>query len=140
MKTPDRGYTTETLRWDDYLGKPSVEAAYQQLLSSTHKALLLHSRSLFPKIPRPFWCASCDAIHIFIDEASPNVAHSIVHELIHGILMEQGYHRLNFRLGDPVRGTLSNEFQHPEVFRRMEGYGLDMDPYWERGPRSFDVD
>ena len=28
----------------------------------------------------------------------------------------------------------------PKCLRRMEGYGLDMDPHWERGPRSFDVD
>jgi hypothetical protein len=82
-----------------------------------------------------FWCASRTAIHVFIDEASPTVSHSIVHELCHGILMGEGYHRLTgdqLRCRKFVRDVLSNEFQHPEVYRRMGEFGLDMPPYWER--------
>jgi hypothetical protein len=58
------------------------------------------------------------------------VRHATVHELLHGILVEEGYHKIAARLPDSVHKILSNELQHPEIFRRMESYGLDMTPYW----------
>jgi hypothetical protein len=42
------------------------------------------------------------------------------------------YHKVAARLPTSVNRVLSNELQHPEIFRRMEGCGLDMDPYWSR--------
>lgn len=124
----------ENLNWDAFFAQPAVERAYRDLELLTSRPVLLHSLSLVPGAANPFWCASRDAIHVFIDEPSPTCSHAIVHELIHGILMEEGYTRLTgdqLRRFLAVRDTLSNEFQHPEVFRRMEAYGLDMLPYWE---------
>lgn len=122
----------ETLKWGAFVGDRAVRSAYQQLKSLSSRTIALHSLSLLPGIPEPFFSPSRDKIHVFIDETSPLVSHSIVHELIHGILMEEGYHRLTGASFDPyIRGVLSNELQHPEVFRRMEGYGLEMAPYWD---------
>jgi hypothetical protein len=46
------------------------------------------------------------------------VHHQIVHELVHAILMEEGYYRPTWRDDTQTRGALSNELQHPEVLRR----------------------
>src|SRR5437870_940085 len=118
----------QELNWEDYFGSLAAKAAYEELKRLTRKALLLYPRSLVPSIPNPFWSPSRTTIRVFIDQASPTVSHAIVHELIHGLLMEEGYHRLTgeeLRRCQFVRNVLSNEFQHPEVFRRMESFGLD---------------
>lgn len=118
------------LNWNDYLDDGPVEVAYNDLKHLTSKSIALHSRSLVPGIRTAFWCSSRERIHIFVDEDSPTVCHGAVHEIIHAILMEQGYHRLTGQFDTNIRGTLSNELQHPEVFRRIEAYGLEMQPYW----------
>ncbi len=118
------------LNWNGYLGNGPVAAAYRDLKRLTSRTIALHSRSLVPAIRRSFYCAWSSAIHIFIDEYSPNAHHAAVHELLHGILVEEGYHKVAARLPNPVQEILSNELQHPEIFRRMEAYGLDMAPYW----------
>ncbi len=118
------------LNWEDYLGNSAVAAAYQDLRRVTSRTIALHSRSLVPSVHESFYCGWSVAIHIFIDESSLRVNHSTVHELLHGILVEEGYHKIAARLPTSVNQILSNELQHPEIFRRMEGYRLDMGPYW----------
>jgi hypothetical protein len=114
------------LRWEDYLGNDAVAAAYRDLQDRTERVVTLHPLAS----QTPFWVAWRGGILVFADRQSPTVHHGIVHELIHAILMEEGYFRLTWGEDTQTRGALSNELQHPEVFRRMEGYGLDMGPYW----------
>lgn len=62
-----------------------------------------------------------------------------MHELLHGILVEEGYCRIAARLPNSFHDMFSNEMQHPEIFRRMEAYGLDMSgyrPHWARELRG----
>ena len=118
------------LNWEDYLENSAVAAAYHYLRRLTSRTIALHSRSLVPGVPESFRCAWSGAIHIFIEESSLRFNHSMVHELLHAILVEEGYHNVAARLPTSVHKVLSNELQHPEIFRRMEGYGLDMGPYW----------
>lgn len=118
------------LNWDDFLGNAPIAAAYLDLRKLTSRVIALHSLSLVPGIPHSFYCAWRGAIHVFIDETSPRVHHSTVHELLHGILVEEGYCKVAARLPSSVNESLSNEMQHPEIFRRMEAYGLEMSPYW----------
>ena len=118
------------LNWEDYLGNSAVAAAYQYLRWLTSRTIALHSRSLVPGVSESFYCAWSGAIHIFIAESSPRVNHSTVHELLHGILVEEGYHKVAATLPISVNQVLSNELQHPEIFRRMEEYRLDMGSYW----------
>jgi hypothetical protein len=117
-----------TLNWADYLPDDSVAAAYGQLEGKqSQRAVSLHSSGG----KKPCWAAWREEILVFADEDSDLVNHSIVHELIHAILMEESY--WGFTWPDPksrMRGALSNELQHPEVFRRMAAYNLDMTPYW----------
>jgi hypothetical protein len=121
----------ESLDWEPFLRHQSVSAAYRHLHDLTARTISLHSRSQASGIPHASWTASRDIIHVFVNESSDLVSHEIVHELIHAILMEEGYQRLTVRQSEMVRGTLSNELQHPEVFRRMTAYGLDMTRYWD---------
>ena len=79
------------LKWKDYLGNAPVAAAYRDLKQLTSRKIVLHSRSLVLHVPQSFYCAWKDAIHIFIEESSDRVHHSAVHELLHGILVEEGY-------------------------------------------------
>ncbi|QDU42876.1 hypothetical protein Mal52_13450 [Symmachiella dynata] len=118
------------LNWNDYSRNDAVAAALQDLRRVTSRKIYLHSRSLVPGVPESFYCAWSIAIHIFIDEFSSRVNHSIVHELLHGILVEEGYHKISARLPISVNQILSNELQHPEIFRRMENYRLNMALYW----------
>lgn len=118
------------LNWEAYLGNSAVAAAYNDLKRLTSRTIALHSRSIVPTVPESFYCAWSVAIHIFIEETSPRVNHSTVHELLHGILVEEGYHKVAARLPTSVNQVLSNDLQHPEIFQRMEGYSLDMGPYW----------
>jgi hypothetical protein len=118
------------LSWDEYLRNPAVAAAYEDLIKLTTRTVALHSLSLIPRVPQSCYCAWSGAIHIFIDESSDRVHHSAVHELLHGILVEEGYCRIAARLPNSFHGMFSNEMQHPEIFRRMEVYGLDMSDYW----------
>ncbi len=117
------------LNWDAFLGNSAVVSAYQDLTKLTTRTVLLHTLSLIPRVPQSCYCAWSDAIHIFIDESSERVHHSLVHELLHGILVEEGYCRIAARLPNSLHGMFSNEMQHPEIFRRMEAYGLDMSAY-----------
>ncbi|HVC93315.1 MAG TPA: hypothetical protein VND64_06465 [Pirellulales bacterium] len=118
------------LNSDEYLGKPAILAAYQDLTKLTTRMVALHSLSLIPHVPQSFYCAWSGAIHIFIDEFSDRVNCSAVHELLHGILVEEGYCGIAAHLPSYLHGIFSNEMQHPEIFRRMEAYGLDMSGYW----------
>jgi hypothetical protein len=114
------------LRWDDYFGNGAVAAAYRDLQSLTARAITLHASAG----PISFWTAWRDGILVFAKIPSPTLHHEIVHELVHAILMEEGYYRPTWGDDPQTRGALSNELQHPEAFRRMEEYGLDMAPYW----------
>src|SRR5262249_10179343 len=80
------------LNWEDTVRNSAVAAAYQDLKRLTSRTIALHSRSLVPKVPESFYCAWRVAIHIFIEESSPQVNHSTVHELLHAVLVEEGYH------------------------------------------------
>jgi hypothetical protein len=125
------GSAIQTLSWEPFLDNPSVDAAYRILKGMTSKSVCLHSLSLAPGVPRPFWYSTREVHHVFIDRSAPLVAHSLVHELLHGIVMEEGYHQLTSRFYKDVHPILQNEFQHPEIFRRMEKvFDLDMVPYW----------
>jgi hypothetical protein len=124
------------LNWDEYLANPALAAAYEGLTKLTKRTVALHSLSLIPKVPQSCYCAWSGAIHIFIDEYSDRVHHSAVHELLHGILVEEGYCRIAARLPNSIHGMFSNEMQHPEIFRRMEAYGLDMSGYWSYWDRE----
>jgi hypothetical protein len=114
------------LSWNQYLGSPAVAAAYRDLCGLTARAITLHASAG----PISFWTAWRNGILVFANVASPTVHHEIVHELVHAILMEEGYYRPTWGDNTQTRGALSNELQHPEVFRRMEAYSLDMAPYW----------
>jgi len=114
------------LRWDDYLGNAAVAAAYRDLRGLTAREIALHASAG----PKSFWTAWRDGILVFANVPSPTVHHEIVHELAHAILMEEGYYCPTWGDETQTRGALSNELQHPEVFRRMKEYGLDMAPYW----------
>jgi hypothetical protein len=118
------------LNWADFLSNPAVSAAYRDLTKLSKRTVALHSRSLIPQVPQSCYCAWSDAIHIFIEESSERVHHSAVHELLHGILVEEAYCRIVAKLPVSIHPMLTNEMQHPEIFRRMELYGLDMAPYW----------
>jgi hypothetical protein len=124
------------LNWADFLGNAPVADAYRDLKRLTSRTIALHSRSLVPGVPRSFYCAWSGAIHIFIEETSPRVHHAAVHELLHAILVEEGYCQIRHRMPTWVSEILSNEMQHPEIFRRMDRYGLDMTPYWEQWDRE----
>jgi hypothetical protein len=117
------------LQWANFLGDPCVATAHRDLEAATEKAVLLHPQPL-PVGGTAFWVAWHEAIEIFVEPTSPLVSHCLVHELIHAILMEEGYWRLTWNQPSKVRGSLSNELIHCEVFRRMRAYGLDMAPYW----------
>ena len=114
------------LRWDDYLANAAVAAAYRDLRGLTSRTITLHASVRATS----FWTAWRDGILVFANVPSPTVHHEIVHELVHAILMEEAYCRPAWGDDTRTRGALSNELQHPEVFRRMEEYGLDMAPYW----------
>lgn len=118
------------LKWDQFRQNPAVDAAYRDLMRLTKRTVALHPRSLVPGVPESFYCAWKDAIHIFLEESCPRVHHSAVHELLHGIVVEEGYGKVAAKLPDRVQTVLSNEMQHTEMFRRMETYGLDMTEYW----------
>jgi hypothetical protein len=118
------------LRWDDYVANKAVAAAYRDLSRLTSRTVALHSRSLVPGVPNSFYCAWSDAIHVFIEESSELVHHSAVHELLHGILVEEGYCQIAAQVPNSIHPMLTNEMQHPEIFRRMAGYDLDMSVYW----------
>jgi hypothetical protein len=119
------------LPWDDFLHAEPVRRAHSDLMRLTTRKVALHPRSLVPGVRTAFWTSSRETIHIFADEESPAAMHGIVHELCHAIHMEEGYHRLTgLRFDKYLKNTFSNEFQHPDIFRRMEAYGLDMGPYW----------
>jgi hypothetical protein len=114
------------LKWDDYTKIAAVAAAYRDLQSLTRRPITLHA----PARPISFWAAWRDGILVFANASSPTVHHEFVHELVHAILMEEGYYRPTWGDNTQTRAALSNELQHPEVFRRMEEYGLNMAPYW----------
>jgi hypothetical protein len=124
------------LRWEDYFGNKAVAAAYRDLSRLTSRTVALHSRSQVPGVPNSFYCAWSDAIHVFIEESSERVHHSTVHELLHGILVEEGYCRIAARVPRSIHAILTNEMQHPEIFRRMVGYDLDMSVYWPHWGRE----
>jgi hypothetical protein len=123
-------FNIQRLSWDDFLGNAAVAAAYRDLTKLTKRTVALHPRSLIPRVPQSCYCAWSDAIHIFIEKSSDRVHHSAVHELLHGILVEEGYCLIAARLPESIHPMLTNEMQHPEIFRRMERYGLDMAAYW----------
>jgi hypothetical protein len=104
----------------------AVAAAYQDLRGLTARAISLHESAG----QTSFWTAWRGGILVFANVFSPTVHQGIVHELVHAILMEEGYYRPTWGDNTRTRGALSNELQHPEVFRRMEAYGLDMASYW----------
>ena len=94
---------------------------------------MLHPLSLTPKASNPFWYATREVHHIFIDD-SLAATHSLVHEIIHAILMEEGYHFIRGHFHSRVHPIMTNDFTHPEVFRRMACYGVDMATYFNRWP------
>jgi hypothetical protein len=127
------------LRWEDFLSDQHVAAAYGDLKRLTKRTVALHSASLVPDVGHSFYCAWREAIHIFIDRSSPRRAQSFVHELLHGILVEEGYCKVAARVPKVVQQILSNDLQHTEILRRTEAYGLDMGSEWRHWDREFGI-
>lgn len=125
------------LRWEDFLSDQHVAAAYADLKRLTKRTVALHSASLVPNVGHSFYCAWREAIHIFIAQSSPRRAQSFVHELLHGILVEEGYCKVAARVPKAVQQILSNDQQHPEILRRTEAYGLDMALEWRHWDSEF---
>jgi len=122
-----------TLDWNGFLTDPAVAAALTDLRRMATRAIKLHPLSLTSKMVNSFWYGTRGAHHIFIDD-SPTASPSLVHEIIHGILMEEGYYFIRGTFHDRIHPMMTNDLQHPEVFRRMAGYGVDMAQYWSRWP------
>jgi hypothetical protein len=133
-------HAMETLDWEEFRGDRPVWAAYQQLTGllarqNLPRRVALYHAPLTRKKLAPFRYATRDTEHIVVEKGPQADSHSIVHELIHAILMAEGYHWIRGNLDHFLMSALSNELQHPEVFRRMEEeYKLDMAPYWEGWP------
>lgn len=121
-----------TLDWEPFLVSSRVRAAFERLQGMTRRNIYLHPLSLAPDSHAAFRYATRESERYFIDETADDFEHSIVHELLHGILLEEGYDYIKGQFHKIVHPILFNDLQHPEVFRRMEGYGLPMTPYWER--------
>lgn len=81
-----------------------------------------------------------DGFTVLVDTADPLAEHSVVHELCHAIMFEEGYPLAVYpaldgfpvHVADQMSSFLTNQFHHCDVFRRMQHYGLDMAPYYER--------
>lgn len=120
------------LNWDDYRSRPVAEA-HGHLLALADRPVYLHNRSIAPGVRKSFRTSWSGGIHIFIDLESPTRDHTFVHELLHEILIAERYveiANIPKELRD-LREVLTNEMQHPEIFRRMEEvYKLDMEAYW----------
>jgi hypothetical protein len=125
------------LRWEDFLSDQHVAAAYADLKRLTKRTVALHSASLVLDVRHSFYCAWREAIHIFIDQSSPRRAQSFVHELLHGILVEERYSKVAARVPKDVQQILSNDLQHPEILRRTQAYGLDMALEWRHWDSEF---
>lgn len=124
----------EQLIWDEFLVHPAVDTAYNDLIKLADRPVTLHDRALVPKVPQSFRIAWSGGIHIFLDVTSPRSNHSLVHELLHEILTAEKYCIISKvpPVISNVNNTLSNEMQHPEIFRRMADiYQLEMDSYWD---------
>jgi len=123
------------LDWDDFRANPAVGAAYHDLIEQCDRPVALHNRSLVPGIENCFRAGWQGGIHIFIDPESRTLNHSLVHEILHEILIAEGYSQIDNipKYIELLPDILSNEMQHPEIFRRMqENYRLDeMEVYWD---------
>lgn len=123
------------LNWEDFRVNPAVDAAYRDLATlsaRTERPVVLHDRALVPDFKNSFRSAWSGGIHIFIEVGSPRTGHSLVHEILHEILIAERYCQITGIRDEDVRDILSNDMQHPEIFRRMEEvYHLEMDIYWE---------
>lgn len=125
------------LPWSDFTHHKGVNAAYEYLRRLTDpsgREVSLRSGSYIPDLKTACCIGWSGAYEIFVNKAARLVNYSLVHELLHAILTEEGYCRVWGRFPashDRLDGMLSNEMQHPEIFRRMmEEYRLDMDDYW----------
>lgn len=81
-----------------------------------------------------------DDFTVLVDTADPLAEHSVVHELCHAIMFEEGYPLAVYppldgfpvHVADQMSSFLTNQFHHCDVFRRMQHYGLDLTRYYER--------
>jgi hypothetical protein len=119
------------LCWPDYFHLDGVRPAHERLSDITSKRIELHPLSI-TSTPNSCWSVSQECHHVFADLDTPNVGQSIVHELLHGILLEEGYYRLGGKFPECVHPMITNELDHPEIFRRMKDvYKLNLDKYWD---------
>lgn len=93
-------------------------------------------------LPSPCVVECPDQYRVYLNENLPE--HMAAHELLHIVLIQEGYPEPQIVEGMQCRNSfyrtqfiaemtnLMNKFIHPEVYRRMEGYGLDMVPYQDR--------
>lgn len=118
------------LDWAEFTVDPAVKTALTKLQNGWQHHIGLHERRLV-QIPDAFWISWTEGIHIFVDRGSLIAHHAIVHELAHALLLVETYQYLTTPEDECIKSLLSNELQHPEVFRRMKVYGLPMSRYWD---------
>jgi hypothetical protein len=87
-----------TLNWDDHLANPAVVAASENLRWLTDQVVELDSRShLAPLCPRRLVLRPASRTKRPRERKKPLVNQSLVHELLHGILIEERYHKVTGR-------------------------------------------
>lgn len=127
------------LDWADFCGNPAVNAAYRDLLAVADRPVLLHDHALIPDAQTSSRVAWSNGIHVFLILNEPHRDCSLVHELLHEILIAEGYCTIagipsQF---EPLSSILHNEMHHPEIFRRMQNdYRLDPTDYWGHWQRE----
>ena len=126
------------LHWEDFLTDEHVATAYADLKRLTNRTVALHSTSLVPLSDIAFIAPGAKRFTFSLTSRHHTaVLESFVHELLHGILVEEGYCKVAARVPNDVQQILSNDLQHPEILRRTEAYGLDMALEWRHWDSEF---
>lgn len=128
--------------WPELIASGPVVAArndLDELLAQSHKTRLIDSVHNHPGEQGSQATPLQGSYRILVDEAAPNAVGQAVHEICHAILMERGYFIAQYpnntpvppAMADHLRDAFSNAVLHAEVFRLMQGFGVNMEEYFQ---------
>lgn len=138
----------DKLEFDEILQRPNVKTLLERVRTLTTRPINFRHTSEWkptatghpPRLISPAMHPTDTSYDIYLNEVLPE--QMVVHELLHIVLVEEGYPDIAFdetkapknaphrQYFEGFYDDLVNKLQHPEIYRRMEEeYGQDMPPY-----------